>query len=100
MVAASDTFVNAMIDRLGMTNVFQDQKRYPEVKEDNILEAKPDWILLSSEPYPFGEEHVAVFKQLFQASKIILVDGEMFSWYGSRLRYVAEYIKSKLVPLI
>jgi hypothetical protein len=48
-------------------------------------------ILLSSEPYPFKEKHLNEIQSQITATKIILVDGEMFSWYGSRLLKAADY---------
>jgi hypothetical protein len=71
--------------------------RYPELQE--VLSKKeeatdhPDYIFLSSEPYPFKDEHVASFQKLFPNSKVRLIDGEMCSWYGSRMMAVPGYLK-------
>ena len=56
-----------------------------EIKEGELKDAGSDLILLSSEPYPFKEKHVTELKKICPAAQVILVDGEMFSWYGSRL---------------
>jgi len=54
--------------------------------------------LLSSEPFPFKQKHVEELGLEFPSAKILLVDGEMFSWYGSRLlkapKYFEELLKS------
>lgn len=50
-------------------------------------------LLLSSEPYPFKQKHLDELQTLLPFAKIMLVDGEMFSWYGSRLLYSPGYFK-------
>lgn len=85
MAAASETFIDDMINRVGLINCVADLKRYPVVSSDQIAMLAPDVILLSSEPFPFKEKHVEEVRLLSPRSQILLVDGEMFSWYGSRL---------------
>jgi ABC-type Fe3+-hydroxamate transport system substrate-binding protein len=92
MVAGNDTFINSMLEICGLTNAF-DAQRYPEVDNDELIAARPDVVLLSSEPYPFNQKHIEEFKNILPKSKIILVDGEMFSWYGSRLLYTTAYLR-------
>jgi ABC-type Fe3+-hydroxamate transport system substrate-binding protein len=91
MVAAEGTFINDMLRRAGLANVFASQQRYPEIIADQLATAAPQRILLSSEPYPFSEKHIAEFQQICRDAKIEIVDGELFSWYGSRLRKSAAY---------
>ena len=50
-------------------------------------------LLLSSEPYPFKQKHIDELQPLLPHIKIVLVDGEMFSWYGSHLQYAPGYFK-------
>ncbi|MCC7466210.1 MAG: ABC transporter substrate-binding protein [Saprospiraceae bacterium] len=85
MVAAGHTFVHEMMAKAGFENVFGDLSRYPEVSEQMLAEANPEVLLLSSEPYPFKEKHLAALKELCPKADVVLVDGELFSWYGSRL---------------
>jgi len=92
MVAGQHTFINDMLQRCGLTNVFE-QDRYPEVPNEMLIEAKPDMVFLSSEPYPFKQKHIDEFKVLLPNAKVILVDGEMFSWYGSRLLEAPGYFE-------
>jgi ABC-type Fe3+-hydroxamate transport system substrate-binding protein len=93
MVAASGTFIDHMLGVFGMKNAFSDLSRYPELTAEQIAEKKPDLIFLSSEPYAFSDRHIGEFKTISPSSKVIIVDGELFSWYGSRLRHTAAYFK-------
>jgi len=93
MVAAEETFIHEMLTVYGWTNVFAGQKRYPEVSMEEIKALEPDLIFLSSEPYPFSDQHVAEFQSFLPTSKVMLVDGEYFSWYGSRLLLAPNYFK-------
>lgn len=98
MAVGQDTFINDMLQRCGLINVI-DQSRYPEVTLPQLLEHAPDVIMLSSEPFPFKEKHAEALRQNLPKSKIILVDGELFSWYGSRLTRSPEYF-SNLIELL
>jgi ABC-type Fe3+-hydroxamate transport system substrate-binding protein len=89
MVAAKDTFIHDIIQRLDGINAFQHCSRYPEVTLSDLQSA--DIICLSSEPYPFKDKHVAELQLEFPDKKIIILDGEMFSWYGSRLKHWKTY---------
>ena len=94
MAAGRDTFINDMLQRCGFENAISSSiSRYPEISDDDIRNMKPNYIFLSSEPYPFKEEHIAEFQAISPSSRILLVDGEMFSWYGSRLLKSASYFK-------
>jgi ABC-type Fe3+-hydroxamate transport system substrate-binding protein len=94
MVAAGGTFIDDMLGRAGFTNAFASQTRYPEVSADQLAAAAPSVILLSSEPYPFGEKHVAEFQAMCPEATVQIVDGELFSWYGSRLQHSAAYFRA------
>lgn len=95
MTVNHDTFINDMITRFGLINLFanHNESRYPIISETELIESAPDFLLLSSEPYPFGKEHKVYFERLLPRTKLVLVDGEMFSWYGSRLLLVPDYFK-------
>jgi ABC-type Fe3+-hydroxamate transport system substrate-binding protein len=90
MVAGKDTFINSMLAKCGLKNIF-DLERYPEINNEMLIDANPDVVFLSSEPYPFGQKHIDEFKILLPKAKIMLVDGELFSWYGSRLLHAPAY---------
>lgn len=91
MVAGGGTFINDMMTRCGFENVFADLPRYPRVSIGQLAKSNCQYLLLSSEPYPFGEKHKQEIQSLLPNKKIILVDGEMFSWYGSRLQFSPQY---------
>ncbi|MEO6633315.1 MAG: helical backbone metal receptor [Mucilaginibacter sp.] len=93
MVAGHNTFIDAMLEKCGWVNAF-DLQRYPEVDAEMLQDCRPDLILLSSEPYPFKEKHLAELNALVPSASVKLVDGEMFSWYGSRLLQAPAYFSA------
>lgn len=93
MAAGRNTFIDAMLEYAGFRNVFGDLQRYPELSLDALRSAAPDCVLLSSEPYPFREKHRSDLAGVLPGTEIYLVDGELFSWYGSRLLLSAPYFR-------
>jgi ABC-type Fe3+-hydroxamate transport system substrate-binding protein len=93
MAAGRNTFISNMLSYCGFKNFIQGNDRYPAINEETIRILKPQYLLLSSEPFPFSEIHLNKFKALFPETVIILVDGEMFSWYGSRLLKASSYFE-------
>jgi ABC-type Fe3+-hydroxamate transport system substrate-binding protein len=96
MIAGGDTFISDMLKACGWENVFSGIDRYPEITLDLLKEMQPELVLLSSEPYPFKEGHIEEIKIALPATKVLLADGEMFSWYGSRMKLAPEYMKGLL----
>ncbi|MEO7317128.1 MAG: helical backbone metal receptor, partial [Ginsengibacter sp.] len=102
MVAAGETFINNLLPYCGVDNIFSNETRYPEIELKSLTVKKCALILLSSEPYPFKEKHQKDMEELLPGVPVLLVDGEMFSWYGSRLSKAAAYLeklKEQLVSL-
>lgn len=97
MVAASNTFIHSMLNEAHLINVFEDEERYPEIQLDHPKIKEADCIFLSSEPYPFKEKDIEEFKKQFPSKKVMIVDGEMFSWYGSRICKSYRYFKSHFI---
>lgn len=93
MVAGGDTFIDAMLEEAGFENIFAAEPRYPEVSPEKLAERSPDVLLLSSEPYPFQAKHLAEFREICPAAQAVVVDGELFSWYGSRLLSAPAYFR-------
>jgi iron complex transport system substrate-binding protein len=94
MVAGSNTFINELLKLNKLENIFANQSRYPEIELEKINDKVDlDFVFLSSEPYPFKEKDILEIKPFSHAAKIILVDGEMFSWHGSRLLKALDYFK-------
>ena len=91
MTVGSDTFIHHILTEIGFENIFKNQTRYPEIKTEDLAEA--DVIMLSSEPFPFKEKHIAELKEVYPDKKIMIVDGEAFSWYGTHLAKCEIYFK-------
>ena len=93
MTVGGDTFINDMLLKCGFQNIFADKSRYPEVTIDDLQIANCQLLLLSSEPYPFKQKHIDELQVQLPGTKIILANGEFFSWYGSRLLQAPSYFK-------
>lgn len=91
MTVGGDTFISDMMTKSGYINVFKDIERYPTITIDDIAQKAPDYIFLSSEPFPFQTKHIPDFDSLGIPVKI--VDGEMYSWYGTRLLKSWKYFE-------
>ncbi|CAG5083475.1 helical backbone metal receptor [Parvicella tangerina] len=94
------TFINDMMRLAGFKNLIKTD-RYPEITVEDIQNLNPELLLLSTEPFPFGNKHLSKFKTNLKNTHTIIVDGEMFSWYGSRLLQSFEYfnqLKTDLEP--
>ncbi len=87
MAAGSNNYINSILKLEGYTNLLNTNKfsRYPEITMDKIKTLNPDILLLSSEPFPFKEKHLELFKKELPKTDIKLVNGEWYSWYGSRM---------------
>jgi len=94
MVAASGTFIDQMLQIAGFQNVFSALNRYPAISVQQLQAVSPDLIFLSSEPYPFRQKHFAELQAICPNARVQLIDGELFSWYGSRLQYSAAYFRA------
>jgi len=100
MAAGRKTFIGDMLSQLGLQNAISDvDSRYPALTPDAIRALNPQLVFLSSEPFPFAENHLEELQLLLPGSQIVLVDGELFSWYGSRLQKSAAYFHSLLSRL-
>ena len=94
MVAGSANFINELLQLNHFQNIYDNKGRYPEIELKKMrLEGDPDLVFLSSEPYPFQEEDAFEIGRFTHHAKTIFVDGEMFSWYGSRLLKAFDYFK-------
>lgn len=91
MSVGNDTIIHHLMNYCGFKNVLANKTRYPEIDVAEIYKLQPAFIFLSSEPYPFKEKHIKELQEIVPKSKIILVDGEFFSWYGSRLKDAPLY---------
>ena len=94
MVAGKNTFINHLLELNQLENIFlEEESRYPKIDPADLKEKEVDLILLSSEPYPFKEKHKQEFSKMGEKCDVYLVDGEYFSWYGSRLLAAFTYFR-------
>ena len=99
MTIGGDTFINDMLVRCGFQNIFSNKTRYPEISIAELQTANCKLLLLSSEPYPFKQKHIDELRSQLPGTKIILADGEFFSWYGSRLLRSPAYFKQLITQI-
>jgi len=95
-VSGGRTFIHHMLERCGLINIFADRNRYPVIQPEELTKLDCQLVLLSSEPYPFREKHIDEIRSFLPNAIIKLVDGEMFSWYGSRLLESPYYLQGLL----
>lgn len=97
MTVGSDTFIHHILSEIGFENIFRHKTRYPEIQTEDLAEA--DIIMLSSEPFPFKEKHIAEFQKFYPDKKVMVVDGEAFSWYGTHIAKCEDYFKELISEL-
>ena len=99
MGVGGDTYIHDLLRRLGWTNVLLSLPgRYPVFSLEELVAAAPELVLLSSEPFPFDASHRAELAAHLPGAEVRLVDGEMFSWYGSRMEAALPYLRGLLSP--
>jgi ABC-type Fe3+-hydroxamate transport system substrate-binding protein len=85
MTVGGDTFIHSMMKAAGYDNLFENEQRYPTLDEKKLIELEPNFLLLSTEPYAFKPHHVSYYQSLLPNTIVKIVDGEKYSWYGSRM---------------
>lgn len=98
MTVGGDTFIDSMMEIAGFKNIFNSRQRYPSISLAQIKSLDPDVLLLSSEPFPFSEKHIQEIQEVIDCD-IMLVDGELFSWYGSRMIFAFKYFDDLIQEL-
>lgn len=92
MCAGKNTCIDNMLLLCGFKNIFNNStERYPITNEEELKNNNPQIIFLSSEPFPFEQKHIDELKIILPHTHFQLVDGELFSWYGSRLKLSPHY---------
>jgi len=92
MTISRDTYIARMLEEIGWSVPDLGEVRYPQFAWSSALIDGIDGVLLSSEPYRFTEAHAdALEKQI--GKPVLLVDGEMMSWYGSRSLQGLKYLR-------
>lgn len=87
MTVGSDTYIHDVMEHWKLSNVFEDRSRYPKISLEELKAKNPDLVLLSSEPFPFKEKHMEQVEEACPAARVLLVEGEWFSWYGSHMKH-------------
>ncbi len=90
MTVGGDTYISDVMAHWNLDNAFKDVTRYPIISLDELENYRPELILLSSEPYPFKEKHIPAVKEACPDARVLLVEGEWFSWYGSHMIHSFE----------
>jgi len=98
IAVGSNTFINYILNEIGFENAMK-ENRYPVITSEYLKTLNPHFIFLSSEPFPFKEKHIKELQKNLPDAKILLVDGEMFSWYGSRLLQAPKYFNELMRAL-
>lgn len=93
MTVGGDTFIHSMLEHCNLHNTFGHKKRYPEISIKDLRDSNADIIILASEPFPFTVKQQKELQSALKEKIITLADGEMFSWYGSRLQYAPAYFR-------
>ena len=93
MAVGSETFINDMLSASGFVNAIA-TPRYPNIDIEELTDLAPDIIFLSSEPFPFKQKHIDELQKVLPNTIIEMIDGEMYSWYGSRLKKSPIYFET------
>jgi len=92
MTISHNTFIHSILSELGFISVSKDlEGNYPVITPEWIAKQHIDYILLSSEPYMFKQKHCSEFSTMNPNAEVKLIDGEMCSWYGSRMLLAPDY---------
>jgi len=92
-VVGKSTFIDSMLTKIGFLNACK-KERYPDLV--TLEQLKPDFVFLSSEPFPYSQEHISKYQEMFPTSIIKIVNGEFFSWYGSRMKDAPAYFANMI----
>lgn len=94
MTVGRDTYVHSVMKHWNLENVYGERTRYPKTTLEELAGKQPDLILLSSEPFPFKEKHQRQVEEACGDSTVVMVEGEWFSWYGSRMLQSFRHLHS------
>lgn len=99
-----DTYIADMLRLRGLQNAIQvPDRRYFPLSSEQIEASGSEIVLLPSEPFRFRELHREEFALRFPAlpavrsGKILLADGRMTSWFGTRTPNGILYL-NRLIP--
>ena len=92
MAVSRNTFIGSMLSKVGLADMLADHEQpYPELNAQQMPDPNT-FYLFSSEPYPF-DRYVDELEDLGFTG--VVVDGEFFSWFGSRsYRLLKQYMET------
>lgn len=95
MTVSRSTYISSLLATANLATLpANSTSRYPALAADDTVWHEADVILLSSEPYTFRQKHADDLSRRLPASRpVLLVDGEMLSWYGNRAIAGLRYLK-------
>ena len=94
------TYISAMLALANLRTLpNRSDVRYPRLQVDDPVWRAADAILLSSEPYSFRTRHADELADRLPGKPVLLVDGELLSWYGSRAIEGLGYLQSLRVQI-
>jgi ABC-type Fe3+-hydroxamate transport system substrate-binding protein len=105
MTVARDTYISTLLGEAGwrtwpaVDGGEHGAGRYPALTGDEPWLRRIDRVLLSSEPYRFGAEHLAMAQTLCPQAQVQLVDGERLSWWGARGAAGLDYVRELSAPM-
>lgn len=90
MAIGKGTFIHSMLGRMGMgERLVPHEEKYPEIAL-TALDPQRTALLFSSEPFPFGRYRDELLELGYSCG---LIDGECYSWYGTRsLRFLETHL--------
>jgi len=100
MVVGPDTFAHDLIEQCGGRNAFaaQGERRYPRTDPQGLVAARPDVILLPTEPYAFGprdrDELLELDLPAARSGRVHVIEGELLTWYGPRIERALEVLSA------
>ncbi len=101
IAAGTGNYINSLITGLGFNNCLSKHiNRYVRLSLGELKKLSPDIVFLPSEPYNYTLYDKLKFEKIFPSARAVLVDGEMFCWYGSRMLKAAPYIKNLIKEIM
>ncbi len=94
MGVGTKSYTGSVLSFFGLPQYSHFTEAYPKLSGQDFRGA--DLIMLSSEPFPFQEHHRKELQALYPDKKIILVEGEMFCWFGASFANTEAYLESVL----
>jgi len=93
-----NTYIFDLLMHFGLQPIeFNSTERYPKLSEEMLAALNPSLILLSSEPFPFKQKDIETLQRIVPHAKVLFIDGESCSWYGSFLLKSIAYLNTYIV---